>query len=507
MADDLVTRTAHRLRPDPRRVIAKLFVPGEEMPSGHSRASAVIARVMALDDVEVAALADAVIADFRGRHRDLTAAFSAHFAVVSREITSPRRLSAERRMLIGAYFTHEYAPEGAALCNPSMAAHPNQQGLAEGQLRFVMTVRCVGEGHISSIGFRTGVLGPGDALVLDPPGSHLVTGLTRSATYQRRLFLASLADRGDRADRAEIDLVAGGLGDSFTATELGDALAGIHQHSLNRERVRRVIDNVRRVAAATYDLDFPQDSGIAERLLWPVAPAENHGMEDARLVRFVEDDESATYYATYTAFDGARIAPHLLATADFRQFHVSPLAGAAARDKGLALFPRRIRGRYAALSRWDRQGLSLAMSDDHRVWTTPTSIYEPARGWELIQVGNCGPPIETAAGWLVLTHGVGPMRRYGIGATLLDLDDPSIVLATLAQPLLTPTTDERDGYVPNVVYTCGALLHDDLLTIPYGISDAAIGFAQVPLRKLLDRMLTSGRQDRRAGREARPGMN
>jgi predicted GH43/DUF377 family glycosyl hydrolase len=505
MAADLAVRTVHRLRPDPRRVIVKLFVPGEEMPTGHSRASAVIARVMALDDAEVAALANAVMADFRGRHSDLTDAFSAHFAVISREIASPRRLSAERRMLIGACFTHEYAPEGAALFNPSMAAHPDQSGLAEGQLRFVMTVRCVGEGHISSIGFRTGVLGPGDALALDKPGPRLVTGVTRPATYQRRLFLAALADHGDHDDT--IDLVMGGLAESFTATELGDALAGIHEHTLNRERVQNVIENVRRVAAATYDLDFPSDSGLAERLLWPVAAAESHGMEDARLVRFTEDDEQAVFYATYTAYDGAHIAPHLLATRDFRQFHVSPLAGVAARDKGLALFPRRIGGRYAALSRWDRQGISLAMSDDHRIWSKPASLYEPTRGWELIQVGNCGSPIETSVGWLVLTHGVGPMRRYGIGAMLLDLDDPSIVLATLPQPLLTASADERDGYVPNVVYSCGALLHDDLLTIPYGVSDAAIGFAQVWLPDLLDRMLTSGRLDRRPGRESRPGMN
>jgi predicted GH43/DUF377 family glycosyl hydrolase len=212
-------------------------------------------------------------------------------------------------------------------------------------------------------------------------------------------------------------------------------------------------------------------------------------MEDARLVRFEEDDTAVTYYGTYTAYDGARVEPHLLATKDFQRFHVSPLAGQAAQSKGLALFPRRIGGRYFAISRWDRESIALVDSDDCRIWDTPTTLYTPRRGWELIQVGNCGSPIETPAGWLVLTHGVGPMRAYALGAMLLDLADPSIVVATLSEPLLTPHADERDGYVPNVVYSCGSVIHDDILTIPYGLSDGAIGFAQVPMPQLMSRIL------------------
>lgn len=505
MAAELAVRTAHRLSPDPRRVITKLFVPGEETPSGRSRASAVIARIMALDDAEVAALTDAVIADFRGRHDDLTATFSAHFAVVANEVSSPRRLSAERRMLIGASFTHEYAPEGAALFNPSVAPHPDQSGLLQGQLRFVMTVRCVGEGHISSIGFRTGVLGPGGALVLDAPGPRLVTGITRPATYERRLFLAGLADFGD--DEETTHLLLGRLAESFTAEQLRDAIADVHEHTLNRQPVQRTIEHIFQIAAATYDLDFPPTSGLTERLLWPTASAERQGMEDARLVRLVEDDGTVCYFATYTAYDGVRVASHLLATRDFRQFHVSPMAGRATRDKGLALFPRRIGGRYLALSRFDRECISIVDSDNHRIWSEPTTLRPPTRGWELVQVGTCGSPIETSVGWLVLTHGVGPMRRYGLGAMLLDLDDPSIVLASLPEPLLTANADERNGYVPNVVYSCGAVLHDDVLTIPYGISDSVIGIAQVQLPQLIDRMLTGGRLDRRPGRQVQPRLN
>jgi predicted GH43/DUF377 family glycosyl hydrolase len=487
---ELAVRTGPRLNPNPHRVITKLFVPGEESAGSRSRASAVVTRILALDEAEVTALADAVITDFRGRHRDLTRTFSDHFAVVARELAGHRRLSAERRMLIGACFTHEYAPEAAALFNPSMAAHPDQSGLAEGQLRFLMTVRCVGEGHLSSIGFRTGVLGPGGELAVDEPKPLLATGASRPATCQLRLVLDRLADLG--VNRDDSLLLLGGLPESFTADQLDDALAGVHQHTLDREPAQRAVAHIHQVAAATYDVEFPADTDLTERLLWPKAPTESHGMEDARLVRFTDDDATVTYYATYTAYDGANVVSQLLATRDFRQFHASPMAGKAVNSKGLALFPRRIDGRYYALSRWDRENIALVDSDDCRIWAEPETLYAPTRGWELLQVGNCGSPIETPHGWLVLTHGVGPMRAYALGALLLDLDNPSKILATLPRPLLTATADERVGYVPNVVYSCGPLLHDDVLTIPYGISDGAIGFAQVALPRLLSHMVEDG---------------
>lgn len=479
-------RMGVRLNPDAHRVIAKLFVPGEETPGSRSRANAVIARILALDEAEVTTLIDEVVADYDGRHRDLTTTFAYHFDVVSHEIPSTVWISPQRRMLIGSCFTHEYSPEAAALCNPSVVAHPDQSGLVDGQLRFVMTVRCVGEGHISSIGFRTGIVGPGDALVVDEPEPLLVTGVSRPSTYERRLFLNRLADLG--SDDHDADILIGGLPESFTTGDLEKALSRVHDHTLNREMVHRTVSFVHQIAAATYDVEFPADAPLSGRILWPYAPMESHGMEDARLTKFTEDDGSVTYYATYTAYDGVDVATHLLETRDFRTFHLSPMAGQGAQGKGLALFPRRIRGRYVALSRWDRESTALVGSDNLRIWGVPTTLHAPRRGWELIQVGNCGSPVETAEGWLVLTHGVGPMREYSLGAMLLDLADPSVVLATLPDPLLTPNHSERDGYVPNVVYSCGPLLHDGLLTIPYGISDGAIGFAQVALDKLLGRM-------------------
>jgi predicted GH43/DUF377 family glycosyl hydrolase len=483
---DLARRTGHRLLPDPRRVIAKLFVPGEETRYGNSRANAVVTRILALPEPEARAQADAVIARFGDRHPDLAAILARHFAVVAHEVPVEQTLSAQRRTLIGAYFTHEYAPEAAALFNPSMTVHPDQSGLAAGQTRFAMAVRCVGEGHVSSIGFRTGVLGPGSSVVVDEPEPVLATGSSTSGPYRRNAFLCRLADLGVEPQNAQ--LLLGDLPESFSAGELNAALTAVHEHTLGRERVQQAIAEVMQIAYATYTVEFPTTPGLTGRLLWPNAPTERNGMEDARLVRFMDDDGSITYYAPFTAYDGARVATHLLSTQDFRHFDVAPLAGRAARNKGLALFPRRIGGRYAALSRWDRENLSLAYSEDGQVWEESTIVHRPQHAWELIQVGSGGPPIETSEGWLVLTHGVGPMRRYALGAMLLDLHEPSTVVATLGGPLLTPRADERDGYVPNVVYTCGAMLHDGVLTVPYGISDGAIGFAQVELVTLLSQM-------------------
>ena len=430
-------------------------------------------------------LAASIVSDFRGRHRDLMGAFSDNFAVVDQNRVGPRRLSAERRMLVGACFTKEYSPEGAALFNPSMVAHPDQSGVDDGEIRFLLTVRCVGEGHVSSIGFRTGVVGPGSTMRLDKAAPLLGTGTHRSAVYfQRSVFLARLAD----LDADDAEALIRGLPETFTPDQLADRLTAIHDHTLHRQRGQQSVEVIAQVAAATYDIEFPADTGVSERLLWPIAPAESNGMEDARLVRLVDDDGSVTYYATYTAYNGTDITPQLFATKDFRQFHFSPMAGRVAQNKGIALFPRRIAGQYAALSRWDRESTSIGLSDDLRIWTDSSPLHLPRHGWEVIQVGNCGPPIETPEGWLVLTHGVGPMRVYGIGAILLDLADPTVVRAMLPRPLLSASPAERDGYVPNVVYTCGALLHEGVLTIPYGISDRSIGFAQAYVSELLGHM-------------------
>ena len=478
-----------RLEPDTSRVLAGLFMPGEEMPEDHSRATAVIERVLALPEGEVTATLADLTSRFARRHRDLDASFLEHFELVASRLPPGAAPSDEQRRLIGAYFTDEESTEGAALTNPSMVEHPDQSGLSPGETRFVLSARAVGEGHTSVLEFRTGVIGADLQISLDKPGGLLVAGRPHPTVYERDAFHAMLAEVGQDDETAE--LVLGGLGPQFDAVELAQAVASLDLQVLSRKAAQETVRRIAWVAANNYDVTFPEDAAIDERVLTPTGPTESHGIEDARFVRFVNDDGSVMYYATYTAYDGAHVAPQLLATADFRRFRAHQLSGPAAKNKGMALFPRRIGGRYVALSRWDRESISVATSDDLWRWSSPTTVQSPELAWGLTQIGNCGSPIETPDGWLVLTHGVGPMRTYVIGASLLDLDDPSQIIATLPDPLVTPTPEERDGYVPNVVYTCGGMVHGKVLVLPFGYGDRAIGIAIVDLPVLLERLSSS----------------
>jgi predicted GH43/DUF377 family glycosyl hydrolase len=485
----LVTRTSVRLEPDTSRVLAALFMPGEEMPEDHSRATAVIERVLALAGGEVtAALAD-LASRFAGRHRDLDASFRQHFDLVASRLPPGAVASDEQRRLIGAYFTHETSPEGAALTNPSMVEHPDQGGLGLGETRFVLSARAVGEGHTSVLEFRTGVIGSDLQISLDEPGGLLVAGRPQPTVYNRDAFHAVLAELSRDDETAE--LVLGALGPQFDAVELAQAVATLDLQVLSRQAAQETVRRVAWVAANNYDVTFPENAAIDEQVITPTGPTESHGIEDARFVRFTDDDGSVMYYATYTAYDGSHVSPQLLATADFRRFRAHQLSGPAARNKGMALFPRRIGGRYVALSRCDRESISVATSDDLWRWGPPTTVQSPELAWDLIQMGNCGSPIETPDGWLVLTHGVGAMRTYAIGASLLDLDDPSRIVATLPHPLVSATPEERNGYVPNVVYTCGGMAQGETLVLPFGFGDRAIGIALVDLPTLLDKLRNS----------------
>jgi predicted GH43/DUF377 family glycosyl hydrolase len=483
---DLVTRSAVTLVADPSRVLARLFVPGQELlVDTESRASGVLKRILDLPEAVVAEQAVMVRARYAGRHRDLPGAVAAHFQRIAHRVPASE-LSDARRDLIGAWFTHEYSIEGAALFNPSAVAHPDQAGVAPGALRFVLSLRAVGEGHISCVEFRTGVFGPDGAIHVDDPGPHVEGGRIGPTSYHRSLFAAQLTEAG--ADVESASFLLGCLPRLFGADDLDRALAALSLQRVTRHGGTRTGELARRIAACSYEVEFAPASTIPERVLWPHGPSESHGIEDARFVRVTADDGTATYRATYTAFDGSQIEPQVIETSDFRTFRISQLAGPSARNKGMALFPRPVGGRQVALSRWDRENSAIAFSDDGRWWGDPQTLHAPSRPWELTQTGNCGSPVETEAGWLVLTHGVGPMREYAIGALLLDLDDPARVIGDLGEPLMRPDDDERDGYVPNVVYSCGALLHGDRLLLPYGASDASVRFAVVDVPALLDRM-------------------
>ncbi|HEY5137342.1 MAG TPA: glycoside hydrolase family 130 protein [Candidatus Nanopelagicales bacterium] len=479
------------LRPDPARVVSTIFLPGQEMAaSGESRSTAVLERVLALSESDVEETLARVVESFGPRHRDLPAAWATNSGLLRHRLVGSGRISAARLQLIGAYFTQEYAVEGAALFNPSMVEHPDQSGLEPGSTRFLMTVRAVGEGHVSSVELRTGVIDVLDVVRLDPPPTVAVLPAGTATTYVGDVFAQQLREHG--GDHANSDFVLDALPATFTRPELDLALAQLRDQLLTRGSAVRTIERIERIAACNYAIEFPASSSPQERVIMPRSPSESHGIEDVRVVRFLETDGGPAYLATYTAYDGSSISSQLLQSDDFRTFTVAQLSGPGSKNKGMALFPRRVRGRYVALSRADRESNAVTTSVDLRHWETPVLVQTPHQPWEIVQLGNCGPPIETESGWLVLTHGVGPMRQYSIGALLLDLDDPTVVTGRLSRPLLTPAADERSGYVPNVVYSCGAMLHGRTLVLPYGCSDWETRIALVDLDGLLTELRTEG---------------
>jgi len=492
MAGVALTRTSQRILPDPRRVLAKPMSPGEEaVAGGPSRAALLMDRVLAIPEGEVGALLQQVLAQFSHRHRAFGELLERHFELVAHLVDSTAPLSRERRMLIGSYFTNEYSVEAAALFNPSLVLAPDQDGLRGGERRFVMSLRAVGEGHLSSIEFRSGTISPEGKLAFEASSPFLLGGhRTRPSRYDKQLFGAKLGELDAKNELT--DRVLEPLSNHFTYGELEASLLSVEAHGppaaiwFETGRIIRVL------ASSNYVTTFPASSALSERVLFPAGPNETRGMEDARFVRFVDESGAARYYATYTAYDGFEIIPQLIETDDFTSFAISTLNGAAAQNKGMALFPRKVAGKYVMLSRKDRENLHLARSDNVRFWNDVTDLYHPVRPWELLVTGNCGSPLETEAGWLVITHGAGPMRQYALGALLLDLEDPGKIIGRLREPFLVPDETEREGYVPNVVYTCGGLIHGEKLLLPYGFSDAGIGVATLPLQGLLSALLAAG---------------
>jgi predicted GH43/DUF377 family glycosyl hydrolase len=476
-------RIGPTILPDRSRVLMRPF-----RPTTDDIARRIVARVMALPDEAVARLLGQVLGEFSNRHERVEEFFRGQFEQVSLYLEAGMAPSPERRMLIGAYFTHEYSPESAALFNPSIVPHPDQSGLPKGASRFILSLRATGEGHISSITFRTGTVSAHHRITLTPP-VPFVTEPERvpSAAYDKGLFAHKLQEAGVQNDfcRRVLDQ----LHEDFTLKELRQVLlaSGLTADTTDAT-ASRAARGILLLAESNYEVDFAPGSQVSQRVLFPSAPSQSNGIEDARFVRFQNDDGSFTYYATYTAYDGKITLPQLLETPDFVHFKFRTLNGPAVQNKGMALFPRKINGQYAMLSRQDDENILLMFSDNIHFWQTPTLLLPPAQPWEFVKIGNCGSPIETEAGWLVLSHGVGAMRKYCLGAFLLDLADPTRVIGRLREPLLSPNESEREGYVPNVVYTCGALLHGRELIIPYAMSDSATSFATVALDELLAMM-------------------
>lgn len=416
------------LRPDPSRTVVRPFqleYPGRFAVAGHSRAQAIVDRVMSLDEARLDCELKLIVESLDERHRDVDAMLLRRFAQIARGLEGAVPEDDERRRLVGAYFSEEFSFEAAALFNPSAVASPDQANAPEGGCRFILSLRGIGEGHVSSVTFRTGQWVPGGDLSMDTPSGTAVPPILQ----------------GDDVEPGK-------------AVELR--------------------------CGASRD--------ISETVLFPMLPSQRQGIEDLRLVHFVDDDGTATYHGTYTAYSGAAARPELLSTDDFSGFTMSALTGDAAGAKGMALFPRRVGGRYAMLGRQDSESIWLHRSDTLLEWNGGGKVVSPRYPWEFVQMGNCGSPLEIDEGWLVFTHGVGTVRNYCMGACLLDKDDPSKLLARTPQPILSPSPDERDGYVPNVVYSCGALLHGRDVMIPFGVADNFAAFATTTVERLLAAM-------------------
>ena len=478
----IVRRTNLVIRPNASRV---LFRPFNQLDD--ARVVRIVARVMSLRDGEVAQLLERVLAEFRGRHHRLQQFFLHRFEQMRRHMVTDLPLSEDRRMLIGSYFTQEYSVESAALFNPSWVWHPDQSNVAPGSRRFVLSLRSTGEGHISSITFRSGIIDALSDITLDPVTQFVTTPQTvPDPFYDKWLFERTLFELGTADGFSE--RVLNRLADNFNMKELRAAVRSVELEYRTQSKVLppSTSRSILALAEANYEVIYEPETQMSERIIFPNSPTESNGVEDARFVQFTEDDGQTKYLATYTAYDGRVTFPQILETADFLRFKISTMNGPQVQNKGMALFPRKINGRYAMLSRQDGENIFLMYSEDLHFWLTRETLLKPTYGWEFVQLGNCGSPIETEAGWLVLSHGVGPMRKYSIGAFLLDLHDPSKIIGRLREPLLSPEHTEREGYVPNVVYSCGGQIHGKDLVIPYAMSDYASTFALVDVNDLLN---------------------
>jgi predicted GH43/DUF377 family glycosyl hydrolase len=483
----LIERKPVKVYPDPKRVIARFFFNGDQ------RAVDVVKHVMSLTEGEVFGIISPLLQEYSKRHRNITKILTRHCKKIKHSIEDAgfdyESLEKYQRLLLGSYFTHEYSIESAAFFNPSIVDDPDQSDLVEGERRVIISFRAVGEGHISSVVFRRALIDRNNDITVMPAGNYIDEAeVIKNAVYNKKLFLKKAAD--SKIDVEVLDEVGVQLEDKFDYATLRKII--LDSKNLQEEDIRKLeYDKILWLSDTYHEISFSRDTDISDRVIFPISEFERKGIEDARFVRFVKDDGSIVYYATYTAFDGAMIMPKLLQTTDFYDFKISPLHGVGAQNKNLALFPRKINGKYAMMSRIDGCNNYLMYSDKLTVWDNPVKLQSPKFPWEFIQIGNCGSPIETEAGWLVITHGVGPMRRYCLGASLFDLNDPSIEIGRLREPLVIPNNDEREGYVPNVLYSCGAIIHNGELIIPYGLSDYCSSFAGVGLDVLLDKLKNS----------------
>ena len=477
----LVKRKKIRIVGDNSRVITLPHV-----PSKVPRINNIIKRVLKLSEAETEEQLNKTLLLFADRHRDLEQLLIRNYDRISEYVIKKESISKTQKLLIGAFFTMEYSIESAALFNPSIVLHPDQSLLAEGSVRFIMSLRATGEGHISSIVFRSGILDKNMSFNFDTVSEYVETPLmVHDPFYEKIRFQLKLKDM--KAWNETSKRVLSGLPDFFTHAELRDNIRDIFLDS-NFAVDSWTTTTIHWLADSNYKIRFDDNTAISERVIFPISANESKGIEDARFVKFTHDNGHVVYYATYTAFNGRRILSQFIETHDFQTFNMITLNGDGVKNKGMALFPRKINGKYAMLSRQDGENNFVMYSNDLHFWDGGTLIQEPEEPWEFVQIGNCGSPLETDRGWLVLTHGVGNMRQYSIGVILLDLEDPTKLIARLEEPILTANEEEREGYVPNVIYSCGSMIVDNKLILPYAMSDVASRIAIVDVNDLIDKM-------------------
>lgn len=521
-----VTRKKFTFSPDPSRIIARFLQINDE------RSADIIRMVLAMPDKEVSIAMSQLLRGYSQRHRNISRIFEKHFArlapVFNKIEVNEVDLSTAQKALIGSYFTMEYSIESAAFFNPSIVENPDQSEVRSDEKRVIFSFRATGEGHISSIVFRSGILDKNNNLIIEPVGKMLAEAdVIKRHVYDKKSFREKIEEMQTQVNNVipvstekqgavqtlenEIPpatvgkpdetivsqntvsaaFILDNLGDSFTYGELMRAIVTERKKPDFSEDQKKIIQQMMWLASSHYEIDFSIDSAISERVIFPISATEQRGIEDARFVKFTEENGDIVYYATYTAYDGMTVLPKLIKTKDFYNFKILPLNGEIAQNKGMALFPRKINGKYAMLCRIDGVNNYIAYSDTINYWREAKIIQHPKYPWELVQIGNAGSPIETEAGWLVITHAVGSMREYTLGASLYDLENPEIEIGRLTEPLMVPNEVEREGYVPNVIYSCGSIIHDDELIIPYAMSDHSSTYATVKIKELLEALKNS----------------
>ena len=527
-----VTRKKFIFSPDPTRVIARFLYMNDE------RSADIIRKVLAMPEKEVNIAMSQLLRGYSRRHRNISRIFEKHFAklapIFNKIEVNEDDLSVSQKALIGSYFTMEYSIESAAFFNPSIVENPDQTETKSDEKRVIFSFRATGEGHISSIVFRSGILDKNNNLTIEPVGNMLAEAdVIKRNVYDKKTFqkkldemqdqanvispviidkLDKMQDKGNVISPAIVDkhdemqdkgnvissaFILDKLGDEFTYGELMKNLEIARKDTNLSDNHKKLINQMMWLASSHYEINFSIDSAISERVIFPISATEQRGIEDARFVKFTDDNDEVTYYATYTAYDGMAILPKLISTKDFYNFKILPINGEIAQNKGMALFPRKINGKYAMLCRIDGVNNYIAYSDSINIWREAKIIQQPKYPWELVQIGNAGSPIETEEGWLIITHAVGSMREYTLGASLYELENPEKEIGRLNNPLIVPNEVEREGYVPNVIYSCGSIIHNDDLIIPYAMSDHSSTYATVDLRELLDVLKASGNNNRK----------